>query len=323
MTGGINRERAGYVWAFLLATIPFLLSVWRLVQDSLSDVPEAYLICIPLVAYFWMGFRLHRYSRGIPRPAGSWRWTIIVLLVCGFLLQWRLAHWAKVPFGTEFLIFWPLWAALVLGISYGEKALTILWAPLLYLYLVWPPLYVAIINGANPFLERACYEILNSFARQFPWVRRGRIGVYGVHYSGHWILTNVTAACSGSDSILALLAVFPVALLVFDNSVRRKALIVAVGCVMAFIGNNLRIMAILWAVHGWGPYWGFDVIHPLLGPVIFIVLLMVLFSYGGLKVKPKKSISDLRPAFMGTPLRRMGLGITGVLLLLLNIIKLK
>ena len=317
---GKRVERIGYLWAFFLASLPFLLSAWRLVKDSLLDVPEAYLICIPVVAFFWMGFQLHRYSQ--QRVRGPWHWPVVVLVACGLILQWSFGHGLETPFSTAFLIFWPLWAGIVMAALYGRQVIALLWAPLFYLYLAWPPLYIAIINAINPFLQHASYSILNSFAHYFSWIQPGGVGSYGVHYGSRWIVTNVTAACSGSDSLLALLAIFPVALLVFDNSFKRKALIVAVGCVLAFIGNNLRIMAVLWAIHMWGPYWGLDVIHPLLGPVIFILLLVGLFTYGGLGVGPRDRVSS-PPATLGGRWQKAGLGVVGVLLLMLNALAFK
>ncbi len=281
----VRAEWSGYGWAFILASIPFALASGRLIQDSLSDVPEAYLVFIPLVAYFWIALSLHRMEAG--RSADKLRALVVWLLIgtTGLILEWALGAQYSSRFDTSAFLLWPAWTGLVVWVLYGSGALARVWKPLLYLYLVWPPLYMAIINFFNPHLERASFAILYHLARDLSWLSVIRPGSYAIQYGNHLTaIANVTAACSGSDSILALLVVFPAALLVFESTVTRKLALIGIGCLLAFIANNIRIIVILGAVHAWGPYWGFDVFHPLLGPIMFVALLASLLSYGGLTV---------------------------------------
>lgn len=283
MSAQRTRGWLSYLTAFGISTIPFVLYAGRLVQDSLSDVPEAYLVWIPLVSYFWIGWQLQR----TPETERSYRvapWFLGLVAAVGLLLGLTLGGMAPTRFNDSALLLWPVWTAMVMWVLYGLPTLAQIWRPLLYLYLVWPPIYIWIIDRLNPHLEAAAYHILNGFSHAVPWLHvLAAPGTYAVDYAGKPILVGVTAACSGSDSILALLVLFPVALLVFEMTWRRKLLMVAAGCGLAFIANILRIMVIFFVAHHWGPYWAFTIVHPLIGPLLFVVLVLLLLSYGGIK----------------------------------------
>lgn len=279
-----RQEIISYLTAFGLISLPFVVASSSLIRFSLSDVPEAYLICIPLAAYFWIarvrhGGRLDSVGANTQFRAAV---VLVLLAVVGFAAYALWGGHSASGASTPVLLGWPLWAGIVVWTLYGPNAVVRVVAPLLYLYLAWPPLYIAIINALNPRLEAFSYALLDRLARTTHWLTPLTGGTYLVRGpGGHGIAANVTAACSGSDSILALLVVFPVALTLFESSRARKGVIVAAGCLIALAANNLRIAAILWAVHQWGPFWGFDVIHPLLGPVLFSLILLLLFSYAG------------------------------------------
>lgn len=285
-----NAQWYGYVWLFVIASIPFVLDSGRLVQDSLFDVPEAYLVCIPIVTYLWISFLL-RGSDERPKTLSISPIAILVVVALVGLLLVLLFQGRNVSrFNTSAFLIWPVWMGLVAWALYGRQALGRIVKPLLYLYLVWPPLFIALINSVNPTLRQTSYAILNRFAGMAHWVRGAQPGMYFIQHHGHWIWANVTAACSGSDSVLALLVIFPVSLLVFDSSRLHKLLLIVVGCLLALVANNVRIMIIFAVIHFWGFYWGFKVVHPILGPILFLALLAALLSYGGLTVSPKADI---------------------------------
>ncbi len=275
-----------YLWGLGIASIPFVVVAGRLVQDSLSDVPEAYLIWIPVVAGFWIIWQLQQHKGNYTPRTATPALIMAAIAGVGAFLAWGLYGIVPARFNQGALLAWPLWMALVMAMLYGPNVLGVIYQPLLYLYLVWPPLYIAILNVLNPLLERFSDGLFNALNRQVSWVlQTATKGSYWVQHGTHWIPINITAACSGSDSILALLVLFPVALLVFHMSRGQQWLLILGGSLLAFIANNLRILVIFWAAHQWGSYIAFSIIHPVLGPLLFVALVLVLLGYGGRRVR--------------------------------------
>ena len=264
-----------------------MVDAGRLAQDSLSNVPEAYLIWIPIVAGFWMIWNLqHQGMDSVLRRFVAVR-VLGMVAGLGVVLAWGLYGVEPARFNQRALLAWPLWTALVMAGIYGPQVLRLIYRPLLYLYLVWPPLYIALVNALNPFLERLADGFFTSLSHRVPWVLATETrGLYWVHHGTHWSGINITAACSGSDSILALLVLFPIALLVFQMSRIQQLLLLLGGILLAFITNILRILVIFWATHQWGSRIAFGIIHPVLGPLLFVMLVLVLLWYGGRQVRP-------------------------------------
>ncbi len=280
----------GYLWLCLLTIIPFLLESGRLVEDSLSDVPEAYLICIPVIALIWTGMMLDQGAISQIRVMTAPILVIVLGVVTG--IMGRIFWGQEVGAGsTRALLFWPVWLAVVVWALYGSQALTGIVKPVFYLFLGWPPLFVALINRVNPFLEQAAFFLLRIFSQGARWLKTVHPGLYLVTHAGRSHLISVTAACSGSDGLLALLVIFPVALFLFESTLLQKVLVIGIGCVLAFVANILRIIAIMATVRYFGWYWGFKVVHPLLGPILFVLLVGALLSYRGFTVRTRGGAS--------------------------------
>lgn len=258
----------------------------RLVQDSLSDVPEAYLIWIPIVAGFWIIWNLQQQRESDTTRTAVPLMVLAMIAGTGIVLALGLYGIEPSRFNQGALLAWPLWTAIVMAGMYGFPVLRTIYQPLLYLYLVWPPIYIALVNTWNPLLEHLSYRFFTGLSHYTSWVLATETrGSYWVQHGTHWIDINITAACSGSDSILALLVLFPVALLVFQMSRIQQWILILSGCLLAVIANNLRILIIFWAAHQWGSYVAFSIIHPVLGPLLFMVLVLSLLWYGGRRVR--------------------------------------
>lgn len=273
-----------YLWGLTILVIPFFLYAERLVTDSLKDVPEAYLIWIPILGFFWMYWRMqHRQSNSTQSRPG-WVSLAVVLLAGG--LAFFGGDPASVSLKNLVLLLWPLWSLFSVWVLFGEEYVALVTLPALYLYLCWPPLFIRIINAMNPYLERWSYQALSWFSHGLSWiVTVSKMPVeFAVRDTHQWVAINVTASCSGSDSLLALLVLFPIVLIIFDISWWRKALIITLGCVVAFWANAVRIFIIFWVTHVAGVFWAFSVVHPLIGPVMFVLLVVVLLGYGGMRV---------------------------------------
>jgi len=282
--------RLNWVGVLGIVIVPFVFPAAYVVHYSLSDEPEAYLLFIPLVAFFWMGLLLNRHDLPVRRVS---RVALVASVAAGIILFVGLG--IRHAFPHNVLLLWPAWTAVVVWAAYGIPYVTRLWAPLLYLYLVWPPIFLKVLAVIDPWLEKWSFAFFNRLTAIFSWLRQtARPGEYAMAHSGHWIVVGITDACSGSDSLMALMVLFPVALILFDASWVRKLGLVVIGTVLAFVENIVRIFLIFLAAHWWGTYWAFAVIHPLLGPVLFAALVLGLMLVGGLQSGRTAARSFLR-----------------------------
>ncbi len=268
------------VW--LAASVaPFVVVAWHLATVALADVPEAYLVCIPATAFPWSVWRLHAARVTPARADSAWPRAVGIAMMAAVLVLALVAPRSLVE--ASALALWPVWAAGVLLVLAGPKALGAAWLPLVYLFLAWPPPYLALVALADPALVQATYGVLHRLAGSFAWMHPlgalpARIGVSTPKGS---IVVDVTAACSGADSILALLVLLPVAMSLFRTTLWRRLLLLVGGCLVAFVGNVIRLTLVMAAAHLVSAAFAFDVVHPLLGPVLFAGLTLALLSAAG------------------------------------------
>lgn len=290
------------IW-LVVAIAPFVPVTWRLATISISALPQSYLACIPVVALGWAAWNLWNCPDLVPVVSARAAGRVAVGSVTGGLV---LVLFVPHPLlAADALLLWPVWAAVTLSALWGWRAVRACLAPLAYLVLAWPPPYLALIAVAEPTLVRWSYGALIDVFRGSAWLRP--IGDFParvlVASPGGWVRINITGACSGVDSLLALVTVMPIALVVFRASALRRVLLVAVACVLAFAANLARIAVILWATHTLSVQFAFHVIHPLLGPVLFAALVFGLLALGGLAPRPV----DPRPAATDTVPHRLTL----------------
>lgn len=288
--GPSGRVRIARAWLglwLLASVVPFVAPAWRLAGMAMTDVPEAYLATIPVAAFAWAGWTLSNAS--LARPQARRRLDAPIALALGACLvlagmQWLVPHGVGVG---DALVLWPLWSAGVAVAFWGRGALRVLWAPLAYLVLAWPPPYLAVIAAIDPTLIRWGYMVLVHVARTTTWMHPlSALPVrFGIQTPSGPLDVNVTAACSGSDSILALIVLFPVLLALFRGSIRRKVLLVLVGVIGAFVANLVRILTIVWVAHAVSVPLAFNVVHPILGPFLFAALVLAVLLGGGLTAR--------------------------------------
>lgn len=164
---------------------------------------------------------------------------------------------------------------------YGFAPTRFVLKPLGYLVLVWPPLYLKLISIVNPALAYATTALVRRFADWTWWVKAGASSdLFAVQTGAQWLTIQVSQACSGSDSVLAILVVFPVALVLFRGTFMQKCTLVMVGCVLAFLFNVIRIGLIIAGLHAFGYRFAFDILHPLLGAVFFCAVILGLLFWG-------------------------------------------
>ncbi|MDQ0188811.1 exosortase/archaeosortase family protein [Alicyclobacillus cycloheptanicus] len=274
-------ERLGFVWV-LASIIPVAPYAIPLFQGSLSDSPRAYLAWIPVLGFGWALWNLRQTSVRVPKTSQSIP-GIPLTIVTGFLLFAGRFLWPHTLVGDDVgLLLWPLWSLGLFWVLFGVRATRLIFAPLCYLCLVWPPVFLRILSLVNPPLQNVVVRIFTWMSDGVSWMRPGLQPdvfdvTWGVNNVTHVV---VTQACSGSDSILAMVILFPVVLVLFPIPLRKKLVLVLGGAVLVFVGNLLRLAIILFALHQFGLWFAFKILHPLLGTVLFLLVASGLLVFG-------------------------------------------
>lgn len=263
--------------------IPFIPFTFSLFNEALTDTPSAYLAWIPVLAFaraarsLWF-MRLNRDSYN-----GYRRWP--AYFVCAGLsatLTFAVDRQSAWLFRNDFgLLFWAIWATGLMYMLAGPRGVRVSWQPLLYLLTVWPPIYIHLVNILNPILSTLAIHCISRMGDMVHWIRLVNGTVFSV-VNAHGGVTPVviSSACSGSDSILALIVLFPFTFVLIRGGLVRKITFTLLGCVMTLAMNLVRIVFIIMGLHWVGYGFAFKVLHPLLGPVLFLVVVLALAAMG-------------------------------------------
>ena len=292
--GKVTYARAIVLWGIvsLVPMIPFTLPLFQL---SLSDSPRAYLIWIPFLAIAWSAWNLTTKplpTEGANRLEGAGIGVFLSLVVLAGLIFGKsaLPDWFfRYDIG---LLGWPVWSLAMFWLVFGRKASRRAVLPLFYMLLGWPPIYEGIIALVNPVLAAIALKVMGDFGRMVSWMTIPKTeDVFDVLTGQGIVHISVTSACSGSDTILAILVIFPLMLVLFQLTLLKKVLLVVAGCVLAFVFNLLRIITIISALHAFGYHFAMDILHPVLGTVLFIIIIGLLLAYGG------RHVTTVSPSF--------------------------
>lgn len=264
-----------------ISMVPVIPYTIPLFEQALSDSPTAYLIWIPFLAFSWATWNFFRYPDMGPAGRSPW-WALLFASVLGFALYSVAWVWPDeaIPLNAGLLL-WPLWSSCLFAAMFGFRNLRVILVPMLYLFLVWPPLYLEILSIVDPFLSSATQALVSWFARRGGWVHLGSApNLFSVSSPDGWITVLISRACSGSDSILALMVLYPVSFALFKTTWLRKLLLAGIGCVVAFAFNVIRICLIIAALHQFGYTFSIDILHPVLGAILFFILTLGLLTIG-------------------------------------------
>lgn len=276
--------------ASVVPIIPFTIPLFR---NALTDTPTAYLIWIPIVAYFWLVWKLIERSRS---DVGHIRYSLsacmALLAASAFWMTAFVEKWTWFYRWDLGLLMWPLWTAAIVGCWYGLAAVRAVIPALFYLVLVWQPLYLGLIKIVDPFLSNVTMSFFRLVTGRVDWIlsTSSPIILRIANSAGIWYLIRVNQACSGADSVLALMVLFPVFLMMIGGTVGRKLLVLVIGCLAAFVFNLFRLSLIFLGLHFLGYGFAFDFLHPFLGTVLFILLVFLLIVLGSRQTLMSPSI---------------------------------
>jgi exosortase len=270
----LHRPPNGWILMWVVCSIlPLIPFTIPLLKDTVGNTPLAYLTWIPIMAFFWGGWNLYRipFSQNVSKI--STLASLSMLLGASLLLVIeREQDWV--------LLFWPVWSIGLVWLIFGFGAAKVVLRPMVYLLLVCPPIYLKIVGTVSPTLEKIAMTIVRSYSDSVSWLKLDVIpGGVGVKTSTQWVLVHITTACSGADSILAIIILFPVMLVVFKASLIRKMILVIAGSLLAVVANIARILIIITALHFYGISFALNILHPVLGAILFFLMIALLLAF--------------------------------------------
>ena len=278
----LHRKRSlGVLWLlwFAVSTIPLLAYASPLWQNILADTPIADLVWIPLLALGWATWSI--LTGDFTDPDDSELNGILGLslaVVVGLTLVLGPSRWPTFfVFNHGGLLLWPVWILAMTWVFWGIEATRKVTSPLLYMVLVWPPIFQTLANNTQTLLVRWAIAVLQLLTNSMHWIRAGQVfGTFNVGYHGQDVLVVVAQACSGADSLIGAAIVIPVIWFMLRGSNGPKAVLSGMALVGALILNWFRLAIIVLCVHVLGPQVTFGYIHPVLGFVLFALLALVL-----------------------------------------------
>ena len=276
--------------AILAVALAYHFSLATLASDWRYDTPLADLVLVPPIAAALLIAALRRHRFVAFLRLGRFDYVVAALLVgtALVLLAAGPTVWSKYFWAMRMdLLSLPLFAAAVVVLLFGARALIPLAFPICFLLLAWPLPYLAL-------LER----VLGSFTHSTAWAVAQLAGAthvaepvagsdgsrYVVGHGAQTVVVSVASACSGVNALIGFAVVGIAALwLVQGRVVFRVAWLVA-GAGLVWALNVVRILAVFVVAERFGEHAAFDLLHPVAGIVAlniaFLLLLWVLPRFG-------------------------------------------
>ncbi len=278
----VARNRLWILIWVLVSVVPVAPYGLPLLDHALADTPYAYLIWIPILAFAWGAIELWKTPKYEDDGELNGILGLFAAALSGGVLFAGLHKWSSVLVADNVgLLVWPFWALSMGWLLFGVGATPRLWKPLVYLLLAWPPLYTRIVNATNPTLYWLANHSIMAVTPSVPWLKTTTTyGEYLVQNHGNWLLVDVSSACSGADSFLAMVILLPVILVAFGGNWIRKIWLIVIGGALAVILNLARLGILLISGHLFSATFTFGFLHEILGMVLFAVILVILASIG-------------------------------------------
>jgi exosortase len=308
--------------AVLAVALAYHFSLGTLAANWSYDTPLADLVLVPplAAALFYAALRRHTFVAYLRLG----RFDYVVAGVLGALALGLVTAgptlWSKYFWAMRIdLLTLPLFAAAVVVLLFGSRALIPLGFPLLFLLLAWPLPYDALLEHA-----------LASFTSSTAWavervagsahVATGVPGSGGSRYvvphGADSVVVSVASACSGVNGLVGFAVVGAAATWLVRGSVVRRIAWLALGACLVWALNVVRIVGVLLTARALGEHAAFDLLHPVAGiialNVAFLALVALLPRFGlrrrhfdehDLELVDSPLARTAAPAQQATPLR--------------------
>ena len=286
------------------------------------DTPLADLVLVPLLAaaLCYAAVRRHRFVAFLRLGRFDYVLAGVLGAVALGLLAAGPTLWSKYFWAMRIdLLTLPLFAAAVVILMFGSRALIPLGFPLLFLLLAWPLPYDALLE-----------HVLSSFTGSTAWAVERVAAVthvatavtgsggarYVVPHDGDSIVVSVASACSGVNGLVGFLVVGIAGTWLVRGSVVRRLAWLVFGAGLVWALNVVRIVAVLVTAQVFGEHAAFDLLHPVAGILAlnaaFLMLVALLPRFGlrrrhfdehDLELVDSPLARTARPAQQATPLR--------------------
>jgi exosortase len=283
-----------------VTVVAFHYSLISLLQTIGLDTPLAYVGLVPLIA---AGLAWINRAPRVSEPAIHDRQLDYIVglplvgaaTVASLVLPSRIGvmYWVN----RIDLLFLPVFVVGATVLLFGVRIAWRQKVALGYLFLGWPWLYTTIFLGA---LGGFTSLTLAGLKRALDIVHvgtpvTGDPGLFQVVHNGHTFPIAVVSACSGVDGIVGFLLIGTALGAIVQGSLARKALWLALGLVLLWTTNLIRLLVVFWAGSAIGPHFALDVLHPVAGLVMFCIgvgiMAALLRPFGLSRIRPVGSVS--------------------------------
>lgn len=276
----VTPIRTAWLWV-ILTFLPFLPPYISLLYKLLSDTPDAYLCFVPILFFAWSVYAM----KAAPK---TYQNDVELNVILGLLFNVVLLSafiWAPKAFSLTFygqdlcLTLWPLWGFTTSVIFFGVGALRWMWKPLLFLFLVVPQFYDLISNQLTGVLTDIATRALEWAAHLTNWLTwQGNYGAVLYHHT--WVSLSITTACTGADSVMAVLLVLLYLFPQWTGRRLKKILFALLGAVIAVIMNLIRVGILITVIRIFGAGTLFELVHAVIGIFLFIAMAYALMRMG-------------------------------------------
>ena len=293
-TTALTKTRVKVALLLVVVVAGYHYSLSSLLQTVGFDTPLAYIGLVPLLAsaLAWLRRRprlgepeIHDrqldYILGVPLVAGA--------LVVAFVLPQHLGtiYWID----RIDLLSMPVFVAGVVALLFGTRVLWRQRVAVLYLFLAWPWPYTTILLGAlggfTNVTVSALTEVLKIVPIAQPVPGQANVGLFQIVHHGQAFPVSVVTACSGVDGMVGFLLVGAGFSSLVAGPLLRKSIWLALGLVVLWSTNLLRLLLIFWVGQRWGEHLALGILHPVAGLVIFcvgVLLMMAMLKPFGLRL---------------------------------------
>jgi exosortase/archaeosortase family protein len=286
-----------------LTVAAFHYSLSSLLQTLGYDTPLAYVALVPVMAVglAW----IHRVPRAVEPPIHDRQLDyilglplIIGTVIAAFVLPQRLGlmYW----FDRVDLLLLPAFVAGATILIFGTRVAWRQKLAICYLLLAWPWPYTHILLGTLNGFTSVTLAGLTAALKVVPVATPvpGNSGLFQVQNHGHPFPVSVITACSGVDGMVGFFLVGAAFAGTVSGGRIRKGLWLALGLVLLWTTNLLRLLLIFWVGSIAGESVAINTLHPVAGLAVFCVgvgLMLALLRPFGLHIVDGRAARAMNP----------------------------
>jgi len=266
-----------------IITIAFHYSLVTLLRTLKEQTPLAYLGLVPIIALL-LAAAMVRPAAGEP-PIHD-RQVDYILGVPMLLGALSLDIFMPIRMSTLFwlyrvdLLALPLFTAGTITILFGVRTLWRLRIAVAFLILAWPLPYTTMLLNTlslftNSTLGGLAFLLHHVEHLATPVPSQGQ-GVFLVKHGSSSFPVSVVSACSGVNGVVGYLLISMAFLTLVIGGWIRKMLWLSLGLALVWGSNVVRIFMILFAGHTFGRQFAIDILHPVLGLVVFNIVVVAM-----------------------------------------------